>query len=197
MNTIEDGSGSGYRAQVNSNNRLAVQSESIVGENIAARRGEAFIAHGECHLSAAASGGLLLLTNNSTSVDLEITRIYIDPHTITTTDLIITQFLNPTTTTGGTDISTTGLIQKNENYFDGLTATLKISDGASDLTYTGGSKYHSFPVSSMTPQQRNMNGTNVIAPNGSILFGFKTVGGGNAVDGQIISFSINFVQVPK
>jgi len=189
---IKDGTGTGNRAKVNEKGQLSVISESLTSEGAQAQAGNAFILHAECHTAAAASGGLLQITNDN-GEDIEITRIYIDAYTITPTDLIITQVYDATGT-AGTDISSTGIIQKNRGSAEMLAATLVVSDGSSDLTYTGGTQYHAFPVKTMTSQQRSMSGTNIIPKGKSILFGFKTVSGGNATNGEIISLTINLIK---
>ena len=190
--TIRDGGGTGSVARVDSSNRLHTESKSRQSEEVEAQDAKAFILHGECHLAAAVSGGLLYFTNTSSNKEVVITRIYIDPQVITPTDLIITQVRKPTTTSGGTDISSTGKIQKNFGASTDLEGVLVISDGSSDMTYTGGERYHSIPIKSMTSTPpRHMRGTNVIAPNTTILWGWKTVAAGNATDGEIISLSVN------
>ena len=90
-NSIQDGTGNGFWAQVNQRNQLSVVSESVPAEGYQAELGFAFIIHAECQTAAAASGGFLQITNNEVENPIHITRIYIDGHTITPTDLIITQ----------------------------------------------------------------------------------------------------------
>jgi len=189
--TIIDGQGKGYLAGVSSENRLLSDSKSRPSEEVEAQNSRAFILHGECHTAAAASGGLLYFTNTSSVNDVVVTRIYIDPCTITPTDLIITQVRTPATTANGTDISSTGIVQKNYGTANSTIGTLVISDSSSDMTYTGGSQYHAFPAKTMTSLTRDMKGTNVITPNTTILLGWKTASGSNATDGEIVSLSIN------
>lgn len=193
MTKIQDATGSNDWLKVNGFNQAEVYSESVPSEGIQAERGKAFIVHAECHLAAAAAGGLLSITNNDPSHDVEITRIYVDPHTITPTDLIVTQVFDATLASG-TDVSSTAIIQKNRGSVIDFDLTVKISDASADLTYTGGIQYHAFPVTSMTSMQRNMQSTNIIPRNKSITFGWKTRGGGNATDGEIISLSVNMVK---
>jgi len=188
---IIDGNGGGKRASVNRYNELLVQAESIPSEASQAERGNSFIIHAECHLSASTSGGLMTFTNNDVNNDIEITRIYIDTHVITPVDLIITQVFDATIS-NGTDVSSTAVVQKNRGKSNLLDSTVTISDASSDMTYTGGTQYHAFPVKSMTGVQRNMNGTNIIPAGKSITFGFKSAGG--ATDGEIISLSVNTIK---
>jgi hypothetical protein len=190
---IIDGTGKQYSGRINKSGQLYVYSESIPSEGAQSERGNSFILHGECHLSANSSGGLMTFTNLEQEYDVEITRIYIDPHTITNTDLIITQVFDAVVSNGA-DISSTGIVQKNRGSGNVLKASLVISDASSDLTYTGGTQYHAFPVKSMTGLQRNMNSTNILSTNKSITWGFKTVSGSDAVDGQIVSFSVNVIK---
>lgn len=193
MTSITDGTGAGYKGKVNEFNQVEVYSESVPSEGIQAERGNAFIIHAECHTAAAASGALMSITNNSSEYNLEVTRIYIDPHTITPSDLIITQVFDATLASG-TDVSTTAVVQKNRGSAASFDLEVKCSDASADLTYTGGTQYHAFPVKTMTSSQRNMQLTNVLPRNKSITFGWKTRGGGNATDGEIVSLSVNVVR---
>ena len=191
--SIVDGTGSGNSAQVNSLNQVSVQAESISSEGFQARNGNGFIIHYECETAAAPSGGFMHILNNSSIYALEVTRIYIDPHTITPSDLIVTQVFDPTII-GGSDVSSTAIVQKNRSRSDSFDLTIKVSEGGSDMTYTGGTQYHAFPVKTMSPIQRNMNNTNILTGGKSILFGWKTRSGGNATDGDVVSFSVNIVR---
>jgi len=188
--TILDGRGHGKVAGVSDELRLLSESKSRPSEEVEAQRGAAYILHGECHTAAAAAGGLMSFKNTSNLDDVVITRIYIDSHTITPTDLILTQVKNPTVS-GGTDITSTGVVQKNYGKNDGLTGTLTISDAASDITLSGGSNYHSMPIKTMSQYARDMKGTNVVTPGKTIAWGWKTRAGGNATDGEIVSLSVN------
>lgn len=191
---IRDGTGKGFLAKVDVNNRLRVDSKSSVAEEVAAQNERAFILHGECHLAAAASGGLLAFTSTSVDKLVAISRIYIDAHVLSD-NIIVTQVKNPTISSG-TDISETGIVNKNYTSRQELLGTLKISDSSADLTYTGGEQYHAFPAPSMTSQQRDMKGTNILGQNDTIVFGWKTADGSNAVDGEVIALSINIYEIP-
>lgn len=193
---IDDGTGSGRQARVNPRNQIEVSSEALSAEGAAARRAESFVIHAECHTAAAASGGFLHIENNDSNNDVEITRIYIDAHTITPTDLIVTQIFDAVIT-NGSDVSATSIIQKNRRSSETFNLTVTISDVSSDMSVTNGDQYHAFPVTSMSSQQRNMNNTNIIPAGKSVLFGYKTRGGGNATDGEIVSFSVNVVKRPS
>ncbi len=190
MGMIKDGTGQGYLAAVTAENRLATESKSRPSEEVESDAGFSYILHGECHTATAASGGLMYFTNTSTTREVVITRLYFDPHTITPTDLIITQVRKPTVS-NGTDISLTGIVQKNFGLAHAAIGKLVISDGSSNMTYTSGDQYHSFGVKTMTSVQRDMKGTNIISPNTTILWGWKTVSGGNATNGEIVALSIN------
>ena len=193
MDIIEDGKGKGYKAEVTTNNQLVVQSESIPSEAFQAQNGKAFIIHAECHTAVAASGGLMTILNNDTAYDLEITRIYIDACTLTPSDMIVTQVFDADIS-NGTDASLTAIVQKNRNTAENFDLTVTVSDASSDMTYTGGTKYHRFAMSSMSSQQRDMRGTNIIPATKSVTFGWLTASGGNATDGEIISLSVNVIK---
>jgi hypothetical protein len=191
---IRDGTGSGLLAKVEAGNRLKVASKTSFAEEIAAQNDRAFIFHGRCHLSANSSGGFMAIKNTSADVKIAISRIYIDAHSLTD-DIIVEQVKNPTIS-GGTNISSTGIINKNYASSRAMTATLTISDVSSDMTFTGGSPYHAFPVQSLQQYGRDMKGTNLLGQNDILVFGWETVDGENAVDGEIISFSVNVYEIP-
>ena len=194
--TISDGKGKGNKAEVNENQQLSVISESIPSEGARAQDGEAFIIHFECHTAAAPSGGFMHILNNDAEFELEVTGIYIDPHTLTPSDLIVLQVFDPIIS-NGTDVSSTAVVQKNRGSASPFDLTIKVSDSSSDLTYSDGTQYLAFPAKSMTGIQRNMNGTNILPAGKAILFGWKTRDGSNAVDGEVVSFSVNIIKRKK
>jgi len=186
---IEDGKGKGYAAEVDDKNKLVVSATTYEAEESAAFDGNSFILHGQCHLAAAASGAFMYFKNTSTNYNYYISRVYIDAQNLTT-NVYVTQQKEPTPT-NGTDVSSTGIVQKNFGSGATLTGTLKISDGSSDMTLASGTTYHSFTVQSQQSYLRDMKGTNVITPNTAIGWGWTTVGGGNATNAEIVSFSVN------
>ena len=185
---IQDGAGGGFKAQVDTNHRLHVSSESFVIEEVRAIEEQAYILHGECHTAAAASGGLMYFKNTSTTYNVYITRIYIDPHTLSDTYTI--QQIFDTARTSGTDIGATGKVNKHRASGNVLEGDLYISDASNDMTFSGGTQYHSYPVTSRTSVQRHMNGTNVITPGKSIAFQWTAVDG-TGTDAEVISLSVN------
>ena len=186
-------------AGVDNFGHLLGTSVGLEAEGFYALSGQAFIIHAECHLSASAAGGFLSIKIDESDRVFVITRIFADAHTLTT-PLAILQVKEPATTTGGTGISTsTSVGITNKNYTKGtvLSATITQSDGSSDLTYTGGQTYHSFPLASGETQSRDMKSTNILGKNDTILFGWKTLSGGNATNGEIVSISVNGYLVKK
>jgi len=194
--TIKDGS-SGNIAKVDSAGRLWTNAKSNAAEEVASHNGNAYIFHGECHLAAATSGGLMYYKHTSQDKHLHITRLYFDAQTLSN-DILIYQVKNPTTVSNGKDVSSTGIINKNFSSGQAINGTLKISEGSDDITYTGGTNYHAFVLSSKQSTQRNMLGTNVLKNNDEILWGWTTLGGGTSGNGvaatntDIISLSMNF-----
>ncbi len=188
---IEDGQGQNGWMGVDSDQRGMVQSKSRPSEEVEAEAGRAFIFHGVCRTAVAAAGGFLHFKNTSTTHDVVITRVYIDPQTLTDADLLVNQVLDPTINAAGTDISSTGVVQKNAGSGNSLTGTLTISDASADMTFTGGTNYHEIGLNSRTPQQRDMKGTNIITPQKSVGWSWKLEDGSSAVGDQIVSFSIN------
>ena len=167
---------------------------SRAAEEAAAKDGNAYMAHAVCHTAAATSGVLMYLKNTSPDKDFHITRIYIDPQAIASTDLLIVQGLSPTSVSSGTDVTTSAIKQKNTNQpniFSSAGAQLLISDAAADITIVGGDQLHEFPLASRTSVVREMHGTNVIGPGGSFYIGYKREGGRSATDGNKISLSVN------
>ncbi len=192
--TIRDGTGSGLLAKVETGNRLKVASKTSFAEEIAAQNDRAFIFHGRCHLKAGPSGAFMAIRNTSADQKIAISRIYIDSHSLSD-NLIVEQVKNPIIS-GGTDKSLTGMINKNYASARVMSAILTISDSSSDMTFTGGTPYHAFPVQSLKQYARDMKGTNLLGQNDIFLFGWETVDGGNAVDGEIVSFSVNVYEIP-
>ena len=123
------------------------------------------------------------------NIEVVISRIYIDPWVLTP-NVVVTQQKQPTRI-DGTDITETGVINKNFSSHLILLVDLFISDASSDMTFNNGINYHAFPAKSMTSQTRDMKGTNIISPGETIGWGWKTVDGGNATDGEVISLSVN------
>jgi hypothetical protein len=136
----------------------------------------------------------MAIKNTSADVKIAISRIYIDAHSLSDS-LIVEQIKNPTIT-GGTDISSTGIINKNYASSRDMTAILTVSDSISDMTFTGGLPYHAFPVESLKQYGRDMKGTNLLGQNDILVFGWETVDAGNAVNGEIVSFSVNVYEIP-
>ena len=184
----------GNVATVDDDNRLLTNTKSFFAEEIGSQNGRAFIWHAECHLAAATSGGLLAFTSSNQTDLSVITRLYFDAQVLSD-NIIIYQVKNPTLV-GGTDISSTGIINKNFGSGRSMQGTLKVSDGSADLTYTGGSSFHAFSLSSLESKDRDMRGTNILNNGNTILWGWKTADGGNAVDGEIISISANVYIIP-
>jgi hypothetical protein len=193
---LKDGEGSGRSAGVTSSGKLKTYSTTEPVEQSLAEDGLSFIIHAECHTAASTGGGLLHITNNDNDYDMIITRIFIDGHTITPTDLICMQIFDANIS-AGTDVTSTAIVNKNRGNTGLFDLTVKVSDGSSDITYTGGTKYHSFPIKTMTSNFRDMAGTNIIPAGKSVLWAFKRVGGGSATDGEIISFSVNVIKYKK
>ncbi len=187
---IEDAA-TGLTAKVDLSNRLKVQSKSRPSEEVEAARGRSFILHGVCRTAAAAAGGLMHFKNTSTTDEFVVTRIFIYPQTLTDADLLITQVKDPTINAAGTDISSSGVIQKNFASGRTMDGTLTISDASADMTFSGGSDYHEIPIVSRTMNNRDMKGTNVVTPQKSIGWAFKLEDGSSAVGDQIIVISVN------
>ena len=187
MSQIQDGAGGISWAKVDTNNRLWVNAESFAGEEIAAQSGDSFIVHGVCHLAASTDGGLLSIKNTSANYDYHVTRIYVDPHSLTPSNLHLTQQANPTVTNGST--TTITILNKNLGSGDSLVSESKLSNAAADLTFASGTVFHDFLVASKTSSQRNMVGTNVITPGKTWGIGYNSTSA--ATDGETIGLSVN------
>jgi len=184
---IQDGAGGVTWAKVDTNNRLHVSSESFAGEEIAAHNEDSFIVHGVCHLAASTDGALLSIKNTSADYHYHITRIYIDPHVITPAVLHLTQVANPTVTNGST--TTIQVLNKNLGSGASLVSESKISNGAADLSFSGGTVFHDYLVQSKTSTQRNMLGTNVVTPGKTWGIAYNSTVA--ATDGETIGLSVN------
>lgn len=192
---IKSGS-SGNILIINNEGQLLGRVRSASSEEHRSDGGQSFILSAECHLSASINGGLMAFKNTDPSDHVHITRLYFDSLTAND-DIIIYQVKNPTIS-NGTNVSTTNIINKNFENNRTLSGVLTVSDASSDLTYTGGSKYHSFVLEAKKSRMRDMMGTNVLGNNNMVLFGWATLDGANAVDGDKISISLNcFVEAKE
>lgn len=187
MSTVIKSGSSGYTAEVDSENRFSVRSDSYRVEESYSDHGRSYLIHGVCHLAAATSGAFLYLTPSDQSKHFHITRIYIDAQTLSN-DIIVYQIKNPTTITGGTAITP---VNKNYTSTAVFLGTFKMSDSASDITYTGGTNLHAYVVETKKSYMRDMVGSNLLQVDNTLLFGWATLDGGAATDGQKISFTIN------
>ena len=94
-----------------------VEATTRPAEESAADDGDAYVFHGLCRTAAAAAGILMYVKNTSAVNEIHIGRIYLDPYTLTDGDLLVTQWITPTTITSGTDVTTTGV--RTEEYLQG------------------------------------------------------------------------------
>jgi len=195
MTTVIKSGDGGNIAKVDDDNRLWTNTKANAAEEVAAHNGNAFILHGACRLAVAGSGGLFYFKSTDSVRHVHLTRMFFDCRTLSD-DIIIYQVKNPTTVSGGTDISSTGIVNKNFTSGNAVTGTLVYSDASNAITYSGGTNFHSFVVESKKSYFRNMNGTNMLSNNDTILWGWETLGGGNAATTDIISLSINFYRRP-
>src|SRR3990172_431427 len=168
-------------ARVTEEGFLTTKAVHISNDERAAEIGDSFIIHVRCHLAAAVSGGLLHFVNTSSLYMYHLTRLYFVAHKLTK-NIIITHYKNATRANGTayTSVVTKEFASPNVPEY-----TLYASDGSSDLTLTGGSAMHAFPLSNMTSTMRDMNGTNILKQNNSLSFGWETFDGAAATDGEI------------
>jgi hypothetical protein len=192
---LEDGFGTGSKAKIR-DGRVFVNSRSEVAEAVSATDGKAFIVSARCRTAGATSGAFMSIQNNDPENDIKITRIYVYPQTLTDSTLLCSQVFDATIA-GGTDVSSTAIINKNRGNSTTFDLTVKVSDASADATYTGGVEYHCFPLLSRSQNDRNMNGTNILPSGKSITFGWSLEGGGTATDDQIVYFAVNIIKTPK
>lgn len=190
--SIRNGVGNSDLAKVDNNNRLHTLANVIGSELAASKVGLSFIAHGRCHLAAAASGAFCAIQNTSTTHDLYITRIYLDGHTLTD-DIVITQSKNPTVSSG----SVVTIVNKDFGEAKLAEATFTISNSSADLTLTGGTDYHAFVIRTLSSEMRDMRASNLLKQDDIIGWKWETIDAGSAVNAEIISFSINMFFSPK
>ena len=169
-----------------------VEAVTVSSEEDAAHKGMAYALHGVCHLAAATSGVLMYFKNTSALNTLHITRVHIDPQgAMTPTDLLVNFTLNPTTQTSGTDITSTGVVQKTTNKVNALKdagITLKISDGSADATFTGGDQFEEFPITDVTSVLRNLDGAVDVGPGGEFIVGWASAG--TATDAELVGVTV-------
>ena len=188
---IEDGTGHGFSAKVDDNNRLHVRSTILESEAAAAANGDAFILHAQCHVAAAATGAFMYFKNTSSTHNVILTRMFFDAQTLSD-DLIITQQFDPTPTSG----SSATAVNKNRGSGNSLTGTFTISDGSADLTLASGTDYHAFILQTLQREQRFMRSTNILTPNTAWGIGWATLDAGAGVNAEIVGLSINLYREP-
>jgi len=191
VHVVNGGKGPRFAQRVDEQGRAFGIVDSLDSEEWAARRGDSFILHGECHLAAATAGALMYYENDSDDYLVAIGRVYVDAHSLSD-DIIIRQAYDPTRA-NGTAITATGIVQKHRRKpTTGLPGTLHISDGSSDMTFSAnGTRYHGFTISSLESIERDMHGTNILGKGDGIGWDWATVDGANGVDAEIISLSVN------
>lgn len=189
---LQDGFGTGAKAKIREG-RLFVDSRSEPSEGVAADSGNSFVISAECRTAGATSGLFMSIKNNDPAFDFKVTRIYIYPQTLTDADLLCTQVFD-STVTGGSDVSSTAIVNKNRGSSNVIDLTVIASDASADATYTGGTEYHKLPLNSRTTSSRNMNGTNILSAGKSINFGWELEDGSTAVDDQIVYFAVNIIK---
>lgn len=185
---IHDGA-TGVSAEVNSNRQLVTEAHVLSAEANAAKDGDAFTLYGVCHIAAAAAGGLLYFKNTSTTYEVVITRAHFDARTLTD-DIIVGLEFEPVRTSG-TDISTTGMDNKNSGSAKALEGELYISDGSADMTFASGNEQQSFLVTTLLSFVRDMGDSVIVAPGKIIGWSWATLDAGAGVDAEIISVSVD------
>lgn len=193
MNVILDGTGTGNSARVDENKRLYTNSRSESSEEVEATNGNSLIVHYIAETKAVTSCGMLYILNQDATANMRLTRLYFDPQTLIDNDLIIKQVFDPTGVSGQ-DVSTVANVQKNRGTTNTMSLQILASNATGGLTFTGGEECHNFPISSRVSTQRNMNGTNVLSRNKSVIWAIYREGGGTVTAGQKVSFSINYTK---
>ena len=175
---------------------LVTSDTSFGVEEAQAVLGNAYSFSGECHTAANNDGTLLYVKNLMKKNNIHITRCYFDSQVLTPTTMYLTQGFSATTISGGTTAAPEQKNSGSEFSLGAADCTFLISDGSADITLTGDSAFHVFPIDSRERVTRHMAGTNIIAPGGEWYIGYKTTTG-NATDGEIISMTINcYVKEP-
>ena len=182
---IIDGTGSGRRMKVGKGNRAFVNSVSNTSEEVHTFNGESFLIHAECHMAATADGGLLAFKYTGDK-RINIVSLFLDS-LILTKDMKIVIVKNPTITSGTVDVA--NVIQRNGFRTAELSQEVTISDGAADLTFTGGEELISFGIQSLQSKDRSPKGAFMMKKNDILLIGWEAFTG-NGIDGELISITL-------
>jgi hypothetical protein len=141
---LENGGGSGYRAKVNKNNQLYVNSVSKAEERQATRDGRSYnINTGSIELTSANESAVLFLKNNEDQ-NLHITSIIAILGQSTggsaTDDVIVEVLRNPTAGTVVSDATAVD-VNSNRNFGSSNTLTADVYKGAETKTLTDGNQH--------------------------------------------------------
>ncbi len=182
---ILDGTGSGTRMKVGKDNRAFVNAVSHTSEEVHTFNGESFLIHAECHMAANTDGGLLAFkyTGNKR---INIVSLFLDS-LILTKDMKIVVVKNPTIASGTVDVA--NVIQRNGFRTAELDQQVTISDGSSDLTFTGGEELISFGIQTLQSKDRSPKGAFMMKKNDILLIGWEAFTG-NGIDGELISIAL-------
>ena len=182
---IEDGTGTGTKLKVGKGNRAFVNSVSNSAEEVHTFNGESFLIHAECHMAATTDGGLLAFKYTGDK-RINIVSLFLDS-LILTKDMKIVVVKNPTIASGTVDVA--NVVQRNGFRTAELSQEVTISDGAADLTFTGGEELISFGIQTLQSKDRSPKGAFMMKKNDILLIGWAAFTG-NGIDGELISITL-------
>jgi hypothetical protein len=184
---IIDGTGGGYRAKVNSQNRLFTDSVQRSDSSNASLNGDSYnINTGIVNLTSANKSAVLYVKNNETN-DLFLENIFyiLGNSTGGSGDVLITILRNPTTGTiisSPTDVEMAGI---NRNFGSAKTLTADMYVGAEGNTFTDGTKVIETVLSGAGQRIPLSAGTIVIPKSSSIGFDITPPASNSSMDVEI------------
>ena len=186
---IQDGTGTGYRAKVNSSNRLTVDSIETTAESLASSMGDSFNVSNDIVEITSDAQTALIHINNTNSEDWIITRVYF--HFGGSTGGVGSgEFCMVKNATAGTLISGGATVTPvNANFASAKLLVGEFLQGTDGSTVTDGTEFLRTIVPSFTSRNIIPFDSVVIPPGASLSLQFKPPAGNTSLKAQL---GVNF-----
>ncbi|KKK53898.1 hypothetical protein LCGC14_3090170 [marine sediment metagenome] len=183
----------GDTAKVDGNKNLHVLSRSHDSREIYTFLESHFSLHAICHLETEASGAFMMVEYTGSKL-LMIKGVRLSAHTLTD-GLIIQPVKNPSTTSNGTNVSKTNIIQKRFSSGENLEAVLTISDNVSDIDFTNGEPFDSEILKS--EESVKFDDVSIIKKGDIYLVSWATLDGLAAIDAELVDVTIDCIEITE
>lgn len=184
MSILQDGSGKGYSAKVDSSQRLHVDSVTFGRSEIEVELGNGYnINTGVLNLTTAGKSAVLYFKNNEVD-PIVITNLFylIGNSTGGSGDVLITVLRNPTTGTIVSDATNAEMAGVNRNFGSSQTLSASIYKGGEGKTFTNGDKVIE-TILNQSPRREILSVGDIVLPQGtSIGFDITPATGNTSLD---------------